>query len=189
MYSIVHVYLFMKLSNEAGVLWMEWIFLFTLSSKDDVAALSNFMSLETGKQALLDKNYTRLDITLWKQKTKTNKQTIMLDLYFKMPKRLSCDIKHRQTCWMKKREKHVGWKRERDRERDRQTYWIKPAWRSCLEFCSRCFSCSSCFLYLLTLFSLSSSLFLAWSIISFLLCSSSSAESFLQEKHDNTNAD
>lgn len=26
------------------------------------------------------------------------------------------------------------------------TYWMKPAWRSCLAFCSLCFSCSSCLL-------------------------------------------
>lgn len=62
-----------------------------------------------------------------------------------------------------------------------ETYWMKPAWRSCLAFCSRCFSCSSCLLYLFTLFSRSSSLCLAWSIISRLLRSSSSAESFLHQ--------
>lgn len=58
---------------------------------------------------------------------------------------------------------------------------MKPAWRSRLAFCSRCFSCSSCFLYLFTLFSRSSSLCLAWFIISCLLRSISSAESFLHQ--------
>lgn len=42
-------YLFMKLSREAGVLWMEWMFLFTLSSNDELAALSSFMLLQEKK--------------------------------------------------------------------------------------------------------------------------------------------
>ena len=39
----------MKLSREAGVLWMEWIFLLTRSSKEELEALSSFMLLQEEK--------------------------------------------------------------------------------------------------------------------------------------------
>ena len=39
----------MKLSREAGVLWMEWMFLFTRSSNEELEALSSFMLLQEEK--------------------------------------------------------------------------------------------------------------------------------------------
>lgn len=48
-----HLHLFMKLSIEAAVLWMEWIFLFTLSSREELAALSNFMSLREREKGVV----------------------------------------------------------------------------------------------------------------------------------------
>lgn len=98
------LYRFMKFSREAGVLWMEWIFLFTLSSKEELAALSSFMLLQDDKGQLL--------------KLKMHKHTQITDLIIRL---VSTNI----TLW---------------------TYWMKPAWRSCLAFCSLCFSCSSCLL-------------------------------------------
>lgn len=44
--NVFCLHLFMKLSREAGVLWMEWMFLFTRSSTEEVAALSSFMLLQ-----------------------------------------------------------------------------------------------------------------------------------------------
>lgn len=46
MLSSSTLHLLMKFfSRDAGVLWMEWMFLFTRSSTDEVAALSSFMLL------------------------------------------------------------------------------------------------------------------------------------------------
>lgn len=36
-------------SREAGVRWMEWMFLFTLSSREELEALSSFMLLQEGQ--------------------------------------------------------------------------------------------------------------------------------------------
>lgn len=129
----------MKFSREAGVLWMEWIFLFTLSSNEELAALSSFMSLQE----------EQFDWMLEILKTSL----------------VHCNLNECYTLWSS----HVA----------TDTYWMKPVWWSRLTCFSRSFSCSSCLLYFLTLFSRSSSLCLAWFIISCLLRSNSSAESFL----------
>lgn len=42
----------MKLSRAAGVLWMEWMFRFTRSSRDELAALSSFMLLQEKKNGV-----------------------------------------------------------------------------------------------------------------------------------------
>ena len=72
-------------SSEAVVLCMEWIFLFTLSSKDELEALSNFMLLQERK---IIQQWNEAD-TREVMKTKAEKSTLhKKEKYVACPKQL-----------------------------------------------------------------------------------------------------